>query len=122
MKPKSRAALFTAARFIRFIKAVENVRDLILGDPIATVFNAHIGICVVGSVADLDIAVFVAELDGVLDQVIDHLVDEVRIGLDHDLAVIKATHLDTLFLKRLFKGKHRADDRFIDIEQVGLDL
>ena len=96
--------------------------DLFFGQALAAVFDADIDKVVVLGVVKLNIATLIDKLDGIVGQIVDHLMDQVLIRFDHDPIVIQPTDIEMLILDRLLKAEHRATAEINDIELLGVDL
>mgnify|MGYP001056648464 CR=1 FL=1 len=75
VQPQANTGLVHASGAVGLVKPVEDFGDLLLRDALAGIFDMDVGALLLHRIADLDIAALVDKLDGVFQQVVDHLVD-----------------------------------------------
>ena len=120
-KPQAYAVFIQAAAAVGLIEPVEEPWDLLRQDAGAGIAHRYHDILALGIKVEGKGAALIDKFDGVIDEIIHHLLDEVGIS-QHPVAVgIQPLHLDVLFLQPLLEAKQGIGDKGGDLHLGGLD-
>ena len=120
MQAQPGAGCVQPAAFVLFIKPVEHMGQRLGRNALARVAHGHGDSALALRDRKADFAAHAAEFDGVIHQVVHHLVHKVFIGIHHRFGGRKARNLDAVCLNALLGSEHHAGDGLPDVIAVGV--
>ena len=121
MQPQTASSGIHAAGAVLFVKALKHKRQRFGGNACAGVLDGnlhHVALFVGGKADD---APRRGEFDGVVHDVVHHLMHKIRVGKDHQTAAAQPLDVDFAVLDALFVRQHHIGDGLPHIVAAGLD-
>lgn len=116
-EPKSGAALVLAPGEVGLVKTLPDFLQTVLRDADAGILNGDENLFVAAAGLDVDGGVVVAELDRVVDQVVEHLLYFPKVRIDHLNIVGECEVKDNVFVVAgSLKGRGRVLDHPVDVK------
>ena len=116
-KTKTGTTFIFASGKIRLVKAVPDLFNAVSGNTDACIFYGDKDLLVFAGCLDVDHRVIMAELDGIVDQVIKDLLDLSQIRVDHQYVVGEGQVQDDVpGAAGALKGGRRVLDDPVDVE------
>ena len=119
IKAQTHAVFVLAAGFIRFIKPFENMRYLFRGNSLPAVFNLKHGFIRQVCQRQADIAALICKFYRVFHQIINNLVQHIRVAVyKQAFRLLQALYADLSLFYFLFKRQQCADNNACQIKPL----